>query len=123
MANAMAKCDEGYLCDVCGEPVENLTESELYLRYVVGWVDAETLHTTQERHILCNPTIAQFIVADGFLPVVVEGPFSKSELDPKHVRQRELLLTSGWTRLRDLEGKEGLSLLEYPIEEMLPRLE
>ncbi len=42
----MAKCEEGYLCDVCGEDVAELADSDLYLRYVIGMVDPETLHTT-----------------------------------------------------------------------------
>ena len=43
----MAKCEEGYLCDVCGGDVEEIVESDLYLRYVIGLVDPETLHTTR----------------------------------------------------------------------------
>ena len=50
----MAKCDEGYLCGVCGDDVENITVSDLYLRFVIGMVDPETLHTQQERHLKCN---------------------------------------------------------------------
>ena len=65
----MAKCDEGYLCDVCGQDVAELTDSDLYLRYIVGLLDPEVLHTTAERHIRCNPTLAQYIVADDFEPV------------------------------------------------------
>ncbi len=42
----MARCDQGYLCRVCGEEVEDLIDSDLYLRYIMGWVDPETLHTT-----------------------------------------------------------------------------
>ena len=42
----MAKCDEGYLCEVCGKDVGKLTESELYLRYVVGQLDPETVSYT-----------------------------------------------------------------------------
>jgi hypothetical protein len=118
----MAKCDEGYLCEICGEPVEQLTESELYLRYVVGWVDPETLHTTPERHIVCNPTIAQFIVTDAFPAVVVDGPFDKRLLDAAHVASREKLLTEGWLRLAQLAGQEGLSLLDYPVEDVLARI-
>ena len=62
----MAKCDEGYRCEVCGENVEAITQSDLYLRYVIGQVDPETLHTAAERHIRCNPAVAQFIVDDAF---------------------------------------------------------
>ena len=63
----MAKCDEGYLCDVCGQDVADLVDSDLYLRYVIGLLDPEVLHTTAERHIRCNPTLAQYVVADGFV--------------------------------------------------------
>ena len=61
----MAKCDEGYLCEVCGQDVAELTDSDLYLRYVIGLLDPETLHTTRERHIRCNPVLAQYIVHQG----------------------------------------------------------
>ena len=56
----MAKCEEGYLCDVCGADVAELYDSDLYLRYVTGLVDPEVLHTSKERHIRCNPALAQF---------------------------------------------------------------
>ena len=81
----MAKCDEGYLCSVCGEDVAEITDSDLYLRYVIGMIDPELLHATPERHIRCNPLLAQFIVDDGFEPVVVDGEFSKAMLDPEYV--------------------------------------
>ena len=71
----MAKCDEGYLCDICGQDVAEIIDSDLYLRYIVGMLDPEVLHTTKERHIRCNPSLAQYIVADDFAPVVVDGPF------------------------------------------------
>ena len=100
----MAKCEEGYLCDVCGGDVEEITDSDLYLRYVIGMLDPETLHTTRERHIRCNPVLAQFIVDDDFAPVVVEGDFDKRRLDPAYVHQRETLVTRGWRRLRELAG-------------------
>ena len=32
----MAKCDEGYRCEVCGRDVEAVTDSDLYLRFVLG---------------------------------------------------------------------------------------
>ena len=81
----MAKCEQGYLCDVCGRDVENIWDSDLYLRYVIGQVDPETLHTTRERHIRCNPTLAQFIVDPGFQPVIVTGSFDKRQLDAAYV--------------------------------------
>jgi hypothetical protein len=113
----MARCEEGYLCEVCGQDVEDITQSDLYLRYVIGLVDPEVLHTERERHIRCNPTLAQFIVDAEFEPVWVSGPFDKRTLDPAYVRGRELLVTRGWRRLRELRGKE-LSLLEYPLPEV-----
>jgi hypothetical protein len=113
----MAKCDEGYLCEVCGRDVAEITDSDLYLRYVVGLLDPEVLHTSPERHIRCNPELAQYIVADGFEPVVVEGPFDKRLLDAEFVRQQELLITRGWHRLREVIDLE-LPIIEYPLAEV-----
>jgi hypothetical protein len=118
----MAKCEEGYLCDVCGGDVEEITDSDLYLRYVIGQVDPETLHTLRERHIRCNPVLAQFIVDDDFQTPAVDGPFDKRHLDPAFVRQQENLVTRGWRRLREVCGQE-LSLLEYPLPEVIAALE
>ena len=113
----MARCEEGYLCDVCGGDVEEITDSDLYLRYVVGMVDPESLHTTRERHIRCNPVLAQFIVDDRFPPVAVDGPFDKRLLDPADVRQREQLFTRGWRRLREVAGSD-LAIVDYPLPEV-----
>src|SRR5687767_15313833 len=113
----MAKCEEGYLCDVCGGDVEELTDSDLYLRYVVGLIDPETLHTTRERHIRCNPVLAQYIVDERFEPATVEGAFDKRQLDSAYVRQQEQLITRGWRRLGELRGLE-IPILEYPLPEV-----
>jgi hypothetical protein len=113
----MAKCDEGYLCDVCGQDVAELTDSDLYLRYVVGMLDPEVLHTTPERHIRCNPALAQYIVADDFAAVTVDGPFNKRELDPQFVTEREALLTRGWRRLNEVV-RLGVPIIEYPLPEV-----
>lgn len=110
----MAKCDEGYLCDVCGTAVESLSESDLYLRYVIHEISAEELTTSPERHIRCNPVQAQFIVDDKFQTVEVDGPFSKENLDPADVQRREDLVTRGWRRLQELPGS-GLTIDRYPL--------
>src|SRR3954468_19734133 len=117
----MAKCDEGDLCDVCGEDVAELTDSDLFLRYIVGMLDPEVLHTTAERHIRCNPTLAQYIVADDFQPVVVEGAFDKRQLDSQHVQERERLITRGWRRLREVTTA-GIPIIEYPLPEVLAEI-
>jgi hypothetical protein len=114
----MAKCDEGYLCDVCGEDVAELTDSDLYLRYIVGLLDPEVLHTTPERHIRCNPALAQYIVAEDFDPVTVDGPFDKRQLDPAFVAEREALITRGWRRLNEVVAL-GVPIIEYPLPEVL----
>ncbi len=114
----MAKCDEGYLCDVCGQDVASLTDSDLYLRYIVGILDPEVLHTTPERHIRCNPELAQYIVADDFEPVLREGPFDKRKLDPTFVLQQEELLTRGWRRLKEVTTQE-VPIIDYPLPEVL----
>jgi hypothetical protein len=114
----MAKCDEGYLCDVCGEDVAEITDSDLYLRYIVGMLDPEVLHTSPERHIRCNPALAQYIVAGDFEPVVVEGSFDKRQLDHAFVVDRETLITRGWRRLNDVI-RLGVPIIEYPLPEVL----
>lgn len=112
----MAVCDEGYLCEVCGAEVEDITESDLYLRYVLGEVDPETLHQAPERHIRCNPVIAQFIVADGFEPVVVTGPFAKAELDASFVADEEGRITTGYLRLQEIfRSSRRQSITNYPL--------
>lgn len=113
----MAKCEEGYLCDVCGGDVEQLWDSQLYLQYVIGELDPELLHTTRERHIHCNPILAQFVVDPEFPAIFAEGPFDKRLLDPQFVAQREQLVTRGYRRLRELRGTE-LAILDYPLPEV-----
>jgi len=113
----MAKCDEGYRCEVCGEDVEEITESDLYLRYVIGLVDPETLHTTQERHIRCNPALAQFIVDVDFEAIACAGDFDKRMLDETFVKEREKLVTRGWRRLKQVASSE-LTIQEYPLPEV-----
>jgi hypothetical protein len=117
----MAKCDEGYLCEVCGLDVAELTDSDLYLRYIIGLLDPEVLHTTGERHIRCNPSLAQYIVADDFEPIVVAGPFGKRQLDPAYVRDQETLVTRGWRRLKEV-ATLGIPIIEYPLPEVLARI-
>ncbi len=118
----MAKCEQGYLCEVCGNDVESIAESDLYLRFVIGMLDPETLHTTPERHIRCNPTLAQFIVDESFEPVTVEGDFDKRRLDPSFVAQRETLVTRGWRRLQELVGVADMAITDYPLPEVQEEL-
>lgn len=107
----MSRCDEGYDCDVCHKPVETITESELYLRYVLGEVPLEMLHKIPERHIRCNPSLAQYI---GALQVVCDGPFAKAELDAAFVDEEVRRVTAGWQRLQEIPTL-GLSVAEYPL--------
>ena len=118
----MAKCEEGYLCDVCGGDVEELADSDLYLRYVIGMLDPETLHTTRERHVRCNAVLAQFIVDDDFEPLFVEGDFDKRRLDPAYVTARETLVTRGYRRLKELAHLD-LPIIDYPLPEVRARIE
>jgi hypothetical protein len=110
----MARCDEGYRCDVCGADVEQLVDSDLYLRYILGEVPLEQLHLTRERHLHCNPALTQYIACDDFPPVMCPGPFDKSALDPGFVQQETVRVTKGWKRLRALP-KLGLAIPEYPL--------
>jgi hypothetical protein len=110
----MAKCNEGYLCSVCGRDVEDIVDSDLYLRFILGQVDAETLHTTPERHIRCNPALAQFIVDEAFDPVSMEGDFDKRWLDAAFRAEREAQVTRAWRRLREV-AKSDVPLTDYPL--------
>ena len=119
----MAKCEEGYLCEICGKDVENLADSDLYLRYVIGMIDPEVLHTHRERHIRCNPILAQFIVDDDFQPpAIVDGDFDKRLLDAAYVRERETLITRGFKRLKALAGLD-LPIIDYPLPEVRSKIQ
>ena len=116
----MALCEEGYLCDVCGAEVESIEHSDLYLRYILGEVAPESLHSQRERHLACNPTLAQFIVADGFEPVQVAGYFDKRQLDPDFVVTEEARVTRGYLRLLEIPTLD-LTILDYPLPEIQAR--
>src|SRR5581483_10838161 len=107
-------CEQGYLCNVCGQEVAEITDSDLYLRYVLGEVPPEQLHTLPERHIRCNPAVAQFIVDDAFPPVRCEGLFAKEYLDPDSVAEQEARVTRGWRRLIEVR-RLGIPIIEYPL--------
>ena len=115
----MARCDEGYHCEVCGRTVETIVDSDLYLRYVLGEVPLEYLHRLPERHISCNPALAQYIVDDTFVPVTCEGPFGKRQTAPDDTRKEEVRVTRAWRRLQALPLL-GLSIPEYPLSRVLP---
>jgi hypothetical protein len=116
----MAACDQGYLCDVCGGDVEAIIDSDLYLRYVMGEVDPLALPRQRERHIRCNPALAQFIVDPAFEPMTCDGMFAKANLDAEYVRDQEALVTRAWRRLQELPTL-GLTIPEYPLPEVLAR--
>ena len=113
----MAKCERGYLCEVCSQEVAEITDSDLYLRYVLGEVPPEVLHRLPERHVRCNPVLAQFITDPSFAPVRCDGPFTKEALDVAHVAEEEARVTRGWRRLQELP-RLGLTIVEYPLPEV-----
>jgi hypothetical protein len=114
----MVACEQGYLCDVCGKDVEAITESDLYLHYVMGEVAPLALPTLRERHIRCNPVTAQYIVDAAFTPVICQGFFAKENLDPAYVAEQEALVTRAWRRLQEVP-KLRIPLTEYPLPEVL----
>lgn len=110
----MARCDEGYRCEVCGRDVEAILDSDLYLHYILGEVLLEQLHLLPERHIRCNPSVAQYIVDAEFEPVDCHGPFAKQVLESDYVAQEELRITRAWQRLQAIP-RLGITLAEYPL--------
>jgi hypothetical protein len=115
----MALCEQGYLCDVCGGDVEAMTDSDLYLRYVLGEVAPEQLHVLRERHIRCNPVVAQFIVDPSFPPMTCEGPFGKEQLDPAYVIEQEARVTRAWRRLQEIPNLGLNKIQDYPLPEVI----
>lgn len=112
----MARCERGYLCEVCGGEVEEITESDLYLAYVLGEVPGEELLRRRERHIRCNPERAQYIVDPAFPPVRCTGFFAKEVLDSEYVATEEARVTRGWRRLQEIP-QLGITLDEYPLRQ------
>ncbi len=115
----MANCDEGYLCEVCEQPVDEIVDSDLYLRYILGELDYSQLAVRPERHIRCNPSQAQFIVDDAFELVIMEGVFAKCELDAASVGEQEDRVTRAWQRLQEVAGS-GIPIDEYPLANVPP---
>ncbi len=116
----MARCDQGYLCRVCREEVEHITDSQLYLSYVIGEIDPETLHASPECHLRCAPAFSQFIADERFgTPPNVDGPFSKIQLDFEYVALRIKLVSRGYSRLWAIreERRKPLTVIEYPLPE------
>src|SRR5262245_17831181 len=111
------KCDEGYVCVICGADVEAITDSDLYLRYILGEIPLEKLHLHPERHIRCDPELAQYIVDADFPLVACEGPFAKAALDAEYVQQQEQRTTRAWRRLQEVP-RLGIAITEYPLGEV-----
>jgi hypothetical protein len=119
----MAKCEEGYLCEVCGGDVEKLSDSALYLQLIIGWIDPETLHTRRECHLRCAPALAQFIDHPNFTPAVIaEGEFSRLNLDERFAAERTSLVTRGYMRLCEIDAmRERPAVIEYLLPEAAAR--
>ncbi len=118
--DTMARCDQGYLCRVCGEEVEHITDSQLYLRFVIGEIDPETLHVTPECHLHCAPSFSQFIEDTRFqVRLECDGPFAKQLLDPDYVNERTKLISRGYDRLWAIrqERQKPFTVVEYPLAE------
>ncbi|XZE45291.1 hypothetical protein SH467x_000527 [Pirellulaceae bacterium SH467] len=114
----MARCDQGYLCKVCGEEVEHITDSDLYLRYVLGEVDPELLHLEPDCHLRCIPALAQFIADARFDPVRCDHAFfAKENLDSAYVVSRTQAVTLAYQRLWEIrsERRKPLTVVEYPL--------
>lgn len=113
VTKTMAKCDNGYLCEVCGKNVNRIQDSDLYLRYLLGEVTSDRLHLEKEVHIRCNPERAQYIDHPGFEEVVLEGPFSKNNLDSSFVMKEQARVSAAYQRLQKLKAM-GIGILDYP---------
>ena len=97
-------------------------DSDLYLRFVIGELDPEVLHTSPERHIRCNAVLAQFIEHEAFDPVSVEGDFSRQGLDADFVKQRIELVSRGYRRLLEIAASDvDRDVTSYPLPEAIQK--
>lgn len=110
----MAACDEGYRCEVCGEPVPNMLDSALYVRYVLREVPLHELFTQRERHLQCDPELAQYIVHEKFATPEANGSACKFQLSPADRQSRETEVTAAWLRLREVI-QQRVPITEYPL--------
>jgi hypothetical protein len=114
----MGGCDSGYLCSVCGEPVAEIHESSLYLRFVMGRLHPDELWTASEQHLPCRPELSQHIRDPEFLEahgeLRPEAPEASRDGMGAGERERlDDLATRAWRRLCTLPG--GRHILDYPL--------
>ena len=110
----MAKCDQGYLCEYCSEPVKNIVESSLYLRYVLGEVEVHELFAAPERHLKCDHDLAQFIKHEKFAPPEFDTEMKQTIPDEEQRKNKEARITAGWLRLREVV-QLGIPITDYPL--------
>ncbi len=108
----MAKCDTGYFCEKCGEYVDTIQESALYLRYVLGEVPFEELFSASEAHIRCVPELARLIEHPDYDPPENLGE-SPTQEGPD-LGRTAARVTRAWQRLRAIPYLE-LSIEDYPL--------
>ncbi len=108
----MTGCHQGYFCRVCGRYVQDVTESALYLRFVLGEVGFDQLHDEPEAHVACVPELARYIADERFDP---EGSAERLAWRDGAFRRRQLRVTEAWRRLQELPGS-GLAIEDYPLE-------
>lgn len=111
----MAKCDQGYLCELCSEPVKNIVESSLYLRFVLGEIKVQDLFSAPERHLKCDHALARFIVHEKFERPVGDAS-SDLDCDEALRSKKEERITAAWLRLREVV-QLGIPITQYPLAE------
>ena len=118
----MAKCDEGYLCDVCGQDVAELTDSDLYLRYIIGLLDPEVLHTTKRAPHPLQPDARPVHRRRRFRAGRRRRPVRQTPARPQRSSaNRKRLITRGWHRLKEVASL-GIPIIEYPLPEVLAKI-
>jgi hypothetical protein len=117
----MAGCDGGYICSVCGDPVAEIHESALYLRFVMGRLHPDELWTAEEQHLRCRPDLAQHIRDRELLEALGESRVEDPALDRRALpdeerRRRDELITRAYRRLLTLPG--GRHILDYVLPDV-----
>ena len=116
----MASCERGYLCAVCGQDVEEITDSVLYLRYVMGEVPWDHLNRAPRHIFVATRHSLNSSWTTRSSPCSCDGTFAKEQLDPEFVKTEEERVTLAYRRLRELAAT-NLPIAEYPLPHVSSR--
>ena len=76
----------------------------------------------KEKNELLIRAVMQHLNLGHYQPQKVDNEFSKTHLDSDLVKQKENLMTRGWRRLNEIRSLGEVSILEFPLPEIVKRM-